>query len=93
MWRRLCSTATCWRRLISAASVMKRKEPTAPVRARSSAGRGRGLVEGDLGHLAELFGEGHFGDELVGEGAGFGIGGRGGDGLGDLVRGDGGCWS
>ena len=46
-------------------------------------------VEGDLGHLAELFGEGHFGDELVGEGAGFCIGGRGGDGLGDLMRGDG----
>ncbi len=52
-----------------------------------------GAVEWDLGHLAELFGEGHFGDEFVGEGAGFCVRRRGGDGLGDLVRGDRGPWS
>ena len=53
-------------------------------------GAGRGRVERDLGHLAEFFGEGHFGDEFVGEGAGLGIGGRGWDRLGDLIRGYGG---
>ena len=48
--------------------------------------RGAWLAEDrDLGHLAEFFGEGHLGDELVGELAGLGVGGRGGDGLGDLV--------
>ena len=91
MCRRLFSTAMCWRRLISAGSVTKRKEPTWPLRARGSVGSGVVALR-DLGHLADLFFERHLGEELVDEGAGFCVGGRGGDGLGDLVSGDGAAW-